>query len=124
MQYTQQRIGPYLEIVLSGALDAKLSPQFEEELLKLIEGGERLLAFDFAQVDYVASNGLRVMLHVFKRMTPAGGRIVLHSMSRQVKKVFEAAGLAMLFRICDSRDEALDTSRVTGLLPRLEDKEL
>ena len=122
MQYTQQRIGPYLEIVLSGALDAKLLPQFEAEMLKLIESGERLLAFDFAQVDYVASNGLRVMLQIFKPMTAVGGRIVLHSMSHSVKQVFEIAGLAMLFRICDSRDEALDISRVTGLLPRLENR--
>ena len=123
MQYTQQRIGPLLEIVLSGSLDAKLPPQFEAELLGLIEGGERLLAFDFAQVDYVASNGLRIMLRVFKQMTAAGGRISFHSMSRQVKQVFEIAGLTMIFRICDSRDEALDISRVTGLLPQLENEQ-
>ena len=124
MQYAQQRIGSQLEIVLSGSLDAKLPPQFEAELLRLIERGERLLVFDFAQVDYVASTGLRILRRVFKQMTAAGGRIALHSMSRQVKKVFEIAGLAMIFRICDSRDEALDLSRVTGLLPRLENGQL
>jgi anti-sigma B factor antagonist len=124
MQYTQQRIGAQLEIALSGSLDTKLPPEFEAELLRLIEHGERLLVFDFAQVDYVGSNGLRVMLRVFKQMTAAGGRIVLHSLSQPVKKVFEIAGLAMFFRICDSRDDALDVSRVTGLLPKLENGHL
>ncbi len=124
MQIVQRRIGSQLEISLRGSLDAKLPPQFETELLRLIESGERFLVFDFAQVDYVASQGLRVMLRVFKQMTAAGGRIIFHSMSQRVKKVFEIAGLVMIFRIYDSRDEAFTLNSVTGLLPPLEDRQL
>lgn len=120
MEYLLRTTGPVQEIILSGSLDAKIPVQFEDELSALIERGERQMIFDFAAVDYVTSNGVRVLLRVFKQMTSVNGRIAFHSLSRRVRQVFEIAGLLMVFRVHETRAEALGNIGMTGMLPDLE----
>ncbi len=116
MTYSYQQRGALREVVLQGQLDTSVPRSFETELLGFIENGERQLVFDFAQVEYLTSSGIRILLHVFKTMTAVNGRVVFHSLNPRVKHVFEIAGLTQIFRIYDTPCEALQGLALTGML--------
>ena len=117
MQVTVNKIGAVLCLELQGRLDISIPKGFEGALLRLIEQGETHLVFDFAQVEHVSSSGLRVLLRAFKKVTYANGRMAFHSLSERVRRVFDVAGLTLVFRIYETREEALGGVLYTRMLP-------
>jgi len=94
-------------VQVSGRLDAGSSPDLEKELVSLLESGEKDFLLDFAELDYISSVGLRVLLMAAKKAKAAGGKIVLNSLREHVHEVFEIAGFTAIFPIFSDRDEAL-----------------
>lgn len=117
MHMTIEKRGSVLLIALKGRMDTSLPQEFERELFDLIASGETHLVFDLAEVEHVTSTGLRVFLRTFKHVTHANGRMVFHSLNAKVKRIFEIAGLTMVFRICETREEAVAGALFTGMLP-------
>lgn len=117
MQVKLNKKGTVVLVELKGRLDTSLPREFETQLFDLIASGERHLVFDFSQVEQVTTTGLRVLLRVFKDVTYANGRMVFHSLNERVKRVFEIAGLTLIFNICATREEAVASALHTGLLP-------
>ena len=50
------------------------------------------MAVDFAELEYLSSAGLRVLLKATKRLKQASGKIVLCDMADYVREVFEISG--------------------------------
>src|SRR5690348_291346 len=96
-----------LTLALKGRLDASSSGSLEEKVLKHIEGGERRIIIDFAQLDYISSVGLRVLMLASKRLKPVGGRLVLCALQPAVRQVFDIAGFSTILAIVDTRDQAV-----------------
>ncbi|MEW6545121.1 MAG: STAS domain-containing protein [Nitrospirota bacterium] len=107
MEMTGQKKGPVMLLALKGRLDASSAPGLEEKLLALIEGGETKFVFNFLQLDYISSAGLRVLLMAAKRLKAANGRIVLTSLKDQIREVFEIAGFSAIFPMYEVEDDAL-----------------
>jgi anti-sigma B factor antagonist len=91
---------------VQGRLDASNADTVEQRLLALIAAGERRLVIDCAQLDYISSAGLRVLLVAAKRLTATGGNIVVAALKEPIKEIFDIAGFAALFRVYRSQDEA------------------
>lgn len=89
-----------------GRIDSTTSGAVEDSLTRLTAGGALQILVDFAEVDYISSAGLRVLLVLAKRMKTSGGRLVLCGMPHSVRQVFHLAGFMPLFRIEPSRDAA------------------
>jgi anti-sigma B factor antagonist len=106
MQVTLNKIGVVLCLQLAGRLDTNVPKGFEDALLRLIEQGETHLIFDFGRVEYISSSGLRVLVRAFKQVTYANGRMAFHSLNERVRRIFEVAGLTLVFRIYATREEA------------------
>jgi anti-sigma B factor antagonist len=117
MQVTLNKKGMILLVELKGRLDTSTPKEFEAALLDLIESGETHLVFDFSQVEQVSASGLRVLVRAFKQVTYANGRMVFHSLNERVKRLFEITGLTMVFRIYETREEAVAGALFTGMLP-------
>src|SRR6185436_2649093 len=107
MEVKFRKKGLILFIQIRGRLDTSAPKEFETRLLELIEQGETQLVFDFTQVEQVSAIGLRVLLRAFKQLTYINGRMAFHSMNDRVKRMLEIAGLTMVFRICETREEAV-----------------
>jgi anti-anti-sigma factor len=90
-----------------GRIDTTTSPQLDDTVRRVVDGGARNLVVDFAGCDYISSAGLRVLLVLAKRVKSAGGRLVLCGMPPPVRQVFDLAGFSPLFTIAPSRDAAL-----------------
>jgi anti-sigma B factor antagonist len=71
MVLNKQLNGTELTISLVGRLDTMASPQLEKELRSSLAGVKNL-HFDFKELEYIASAGLRVLLYAQKKMNGQG----------------------------------------------------
>ena len=92
---------------IEGRLDSNTSNVFEERVMNILHNGEKNILIDFSKVDYISSAGLRVVLMAAKKTMPAGGKVVLFSLSDNVKEVFDMAGFSSIFSIYENQEEAL-----------------
>ena len=67
--------GNELVIVMTGRLDTLTAPQLEEELSASIDSAENLV-FDFSELEYISSAGLRVLLSAQKTKNASGSMTV------------------------------------------------
>lgn len=106
MEIIQQKSNDIVIIKLVGKLDSNTSAQLEEAVLGLIDSGEKKLLVDGAQLDYISSAGLRVLLLAAKKLKAGGGKIVLATLKDYIIEVFEIAGFNMIFQIFATVAEA------------------
>ena len=82
---------------LAGRLDTVTAPELEAELGEKLDG-VRELTLDMAQLQYISSAGLRVLLAAQKRMNRQG-RMRLTGVGEAVMEVFEVTGFADILTI-------------------------
>ena len=76
---------------------------------ELMERPERRLVFDFSELNYISSSGLRVLLMAAKRLKAVDGKMALVSLNDQNQAVFEIAGFSSVFTVYQSQDEAINS---------------
>ncbi len=86
-----------LVISLEGRLDTMTAPELEKELKNDLEGVETLI-FDFDQLQYISSAGLRILLSAQKQMNKQGNMIVRNS-SEEIMEIFEVTGFSDILTI-------------------------
>ncbi len=111
MEITERKEANVPIIVMKGRLDAASSGDLSERLSAAIEAGAHAMIIDFAELDYISSSGLRVMLMALKKLGATGGRLVLCSLKDHVREVFDIAGFAPLFPMFASAQEAIEALR-------------
>ena len=79
-------------IALKGRLDTLTAPQLEEELNSATEGAS-CLVFDFTELEYISSAGLRVLLGAYKMMEEYNGMLI-RNVTEPVMDVFEVTGFS------------------------------
>lgn len=90
MKITMNRNGNELIVSLEGRLDTLTSPELEEQLEPALDGVEKLV-FDFAELKYISSAGLRVLLTAMQVMEEQGEMIV-KNVTSEVMEIFEVTG--------------------------------
>ena len=86
-----------LTLTLSGRLDTNTSPALEAELKHSVDGVKELI-FDFSDVEYISSAGLRILLAAQKVMNRQGS-MKLTGVSADVMEVFEITGFSDILTI-------------------------
>ena len=82
--------GNQLTVAVEGRLDTLTSPRLEETLKQELDGVEKLI-LDFAELYYISSAGLRVLLSAMQRMEQQG-EMVVRNVSSDVMDVLEVTG--------------------------------
>ena len=82
-----------LKVAISGRLDTTTAPELEKELDFT---GITSVEFDLADLEYVSSAGLRVILMVQKNMK---GNFVLKNVKPEIMEIFEITGFADILTI-------------------------
>ena len=83
-----------------GRVDSRTAAEFEAKLLGLIETGSEAIAVDFAELEFMSSAGLRVILMAAKRLK-ANGAFALCGLSEPIMEVFQVSGFAKMLTIHD-----------------------
>ena len=97
MDIILEQNGTELTIRLKGRLDNNTSPQLSETVASSLSGITSLI-FDFTDLAYVSSAGLRVLLAAQKTMKKQGKMVVRHP-SEDVIDIFEITGFNNILTI-------------------------
>ena len=89
MEITKNLEDSTLIVSISGRINTNTAPQFEQELSDL--AGVEHLVLDFADVSYISSAGLRVILKTRKVMSRQGDMVV-RNVKPEIYEVFEMTG--------------------------------
>ena len=90
MIITKKQDGDKLVISLNGRLDTTTVASLEEELGNSLEDIKDL-EFDFSELEYISSAGLRVLLATQKKMTDGKTMKITH-VNDLVNEIFEVTG--------------------------------
>jgi len=80
-------------LALAGELDAHTAPMLAERLADLPDGDADLV-LDIANVEFMDSSGLRVVIDVHQRAIDSGRRLVLRRPTAAVQRLLEISGLS------------------------------
>jgi anti-sigma B factor antagonist len=83
-------------IVVAGELDLATGPQLETRLDRVIESTDGDVAVDLADVGYIDSTGLRVLLAAHDRLAQNHRKLAVRNPSVQVVRLLEICGLCNL----------------------------
>jgi anti-sigma B factor antagonist len=97
MEIAKSKENTKLTLTVSGRLDTTTSPKLEAELNAEIAGITELV-FDFKDLDYISSAGLRILLTAQKTMAKQGAMKIIH-VNETVMEVFEITGFADILTI-------------------------
>jgi anti-anti-sigma factor len=101
----QSRVdGEFAEVAVAGRLDALSAPALEAALQTAMAGGAARVVLNLAEMEYISSAGLRVLLATAKKLSRQNGRLVLCRLLPSVHDVFRISGLLTIFPI--AADEA------------------
>ena len=77
---------------ITGRLDTTTAPNLEAVINELSEDTKELV-FDIAELEYISSAGIRVILSAYKKMNQSGGIMRIEKANEIVREVFEMTGL-------------------------------
>jgi len=89
--------GTKMVIALQGRLDTMTAPELDKELHENLDGKTELV-IDLAELEYVSSAGLRVLLSAQKVMNKQGS-MVIKNVNEQIMEVFEVTGFTDILTI-------------------------
>ena len=97
MTINKTKNGSALTLALEGRLDTITAPELEGLLREELEGIDSL-TFDFADLEYISSAGLRVLLSAQKAMAKQGEMKVVN-VNEIVMEVFDVTGFTDILTI-------------------------
>ena len=97
MTIDKQLNGSELTLVLNGRLDTTTAPELEAVIKENIAGVTNLV-MDFAELEYLSSAGLRVILSAQKTMNKQG-EMVIRNANETINEVFEITGFIDILTI-------------------------
>lgn len=91
------RLGDRIELTLAGELDLVSAPQLESELMAVESPDAGELLLDLADVQFIDSTGLRVLLGATRRADATGQKLLVRHVRGQARRLFEIAGVIEQF---------------------------
>ena len=94
MEIIKAQRGEVLELQLRGRLDAYWADHVGKAIDDAIRAGSHKIELNFAQVDYLSSAGLRLLLQYYKQLKAVQGRLSITQPSGGAYSILKMAGLA------------------------------
>lgn len=90
--------GDQIVLALSGRLDTTTAPELQAPLMDALADNASV-ALDFADLQYVSSAGLRVLMMGQKYATANEKKFVIKNVSEEIEEVFEMTGFTDILTI-------------------------
>lgn len=97
MTITDSKSGNALSVALDGRLDTTTAPKLEAFLKESLNDVSEL-TLDFANLAYISSAGLRVLLSTQKAMSKVGSMTV-RNVNAEIMEIFEITGFSDILTI-------------------------
>jgi anti-sigma B factor antagonist len=107
VQITQQDVSGTILLAVSGRIDATTADHFKQKIMSAIGDKPVRLLLDFAQVEFISSIGLRVLVQAAKKLSAVHGKLHFCGLEGPVREVFELAGFTAVATVFANREAAL-----------------
>ena len=97
MNATIQELEEKTIVTLTGSLDTAAAIETDQTLKPITEGEGKDIVFECAELEYIASSGLRILLDVLKKNKAKGKKVILRNVNDDIKNVFNITGFINLF---------------------------
>ncbi len=108
MGFQVSRNGGVTLVEVEGQLIVGNRQELKQKVLGHLESGDRKFVIDFSSTGYIDSSGLGVLVSLSKKIREQGGELRLSSLNEDLRTLFELTKLDTLFRITDTKEQALD----------------
>ncbi|MBR9971269.1 STAS domain-containing protein [Magnetospirillum sulfuroxidans] len=106
MEIREEQAEDVVVLVPVARVDSATAKAFEGRVLAAVNTGAAKIIIDFAELDYISSAGLRVVL-VGAKMTRAPRKFSLCGMKPHIREIFDVSGFARILTILPDRAAAL-----------------
>lgn len=90
--------GTTLTVTPEGRLDTATSPELEKRMTPEMEGMTEII-IDLANVEYVSSGGLRVLLSVEQEMEERGGKLTVIHVNSHIMEILDITGFLDIINV-------------------------
>lgn len=104
-----EEVGDTMVFAIEGHLDASMVNAVNERATDVLESSFVKVVFDFSNLVYISSAGLRVLLYVAKKTKSKGGKVSLCSVNSNVQRILDISGLTKFLPVYADRDAALSS---------------
>lgn len=101
MEVIISKEGNVTTVQFIGRLDTTAAEGVSKDVEPLIENPVGTIILDCGQMSYISSSGLRIFLTIRKASAQKGGKVIVRSISPDIRNVFMMTGFLNLFQIED-----------------------
>lgn len=101
-------------VKMKGSLAATTAEQANKEMKSILDAGAKKIVLNLADVSYISSGGIRVIMMTYKLLSGVQGEMKLSSAKGMVKEALQASGFDLLSRVyggniqlCNTDEEAV-----------------
>lgn len=99
MELKIDRNGAVVTAFLIGRLDTPASLEIAPQISELTADASGTIILDCSELSYISSSGLRIFLTLRKAAAEKGGKIIVKSITNEIRSVFMMTGFLNLFEI-------------------------
>ncbi len=107
MEITKKEENSVAILCLKGRLDLASGAGLKEEIKALVDKEQTMIHLNLADVDFINSSGLGVLVSIMKDIRMHKGRLTLSDLASYVQEIFEITQLSHIFEIFPSESEAI-----------------
>ncbi len=112
VEILEKEKGNVLVLEIKGRLDALSSRAAEDKIFDCISHGKKQLLFNFSQVDYLSSAGIRLLLRTTIKLKTVSGKLIVCSISSNVMDILKMSGFDHVIEMSNTEEEGLSKFKV------------
>ena len=97
MKVTSSKNGSACTLTVEGKIDTATAPELEEAVKSNLPKCDKMI-FDFSNVDYITSAGLRVLVYAQRELMKKGG-VTVTGVNENIKNIFSITGMYKVLKI-------------------------
>ena len=91
--------GSAATVVARGEIDLATAPELAARLDACVDDGHRVVAVDLAEVSFIDSSGLAVLVGAMRRLRSVGGDLVVRNTRPRALRLLDMSGLAGVLNV-------------------------
>ena len=90
---------------VSGIFDRILADEFRKQIDECLKNNEHNILVDLSNISFMDSAGLGALLSAYKRLKEIGGKLIVCSINKQIKIIFELVGIDRVLNTFSNKEE-------------------
>ncbi len=107
MQAQIEKVGSVAVLALAGEINVTNAGRLREASINVTKEGLNKILVDFEKIGFIDSSGLAVLIEMVKCLKEKEGKLVLCSVNKKIRGIFEITKVHNLIDIYDNREAAL-----------------